>query len=196
MFIVLLGPPGVGKGTQCRRMAAELRVPHISTGDMLRQAIESDTPLGREVAELIALGRLVPDSVVLDIVAERLELPDCHDGCLFDGFPRTLAQAEGLDRLLARQYRPLDLAIELRGDDEALMQRMLRRAKLENRADDTPTTIRERMRIYHRQTEPLVAYYARNYLLRTVDAMGTPDEVFDRISVVLRQQRTSAAYSI
>ncbi|MBM3999427.1 MAG: adenylate kinase [Planctomycetes bacterium] len=189
MRIVFLGPPGVGKGTQCRRLVADLRIPHVSTGDMLRRAIRDRTPVGRLAAERMDAGQLVSDDIVQQLVERRLDSPDCAEGWLFDGFPRTIAQAEFLDRMLASRTTPLDLVLELFGDESILVQRMLRRARVEGRTDDTPETVRARMRVYHSQTEPLVEYYARKNLLARIDAIGTRNEVFERIQESVRRAR-------
>jgi adenylate kinase len=181
MFIVFLGPPGVGKGTQCRRLVAHLQIPHVSTGDMLRAAKRTGSPDSMAAAHKMDTGHLVSDELVLKLVEQRLTQPDCHRGCLFDGFPRTLVQAEALDKLLEKRQTPLDLVLELRGNEQELVRRMLRRAELEHRSDDTPETVANRMRVYDSQTSPLVAYYAQQQRLATIDALGTPDEVFQRI---------------
>ncbi len=186
MFIVFLGPPGVGKGTQCRRLISDLKIPHVSTGDMLRQAIRGGTVAGQNAARNMDAGQLVSDELVLKLVEQRLTEPDCVTGCLFDGFPRTIVQAEVLDEVLARRHTPLDLVLELQGDEQVLIQRMLLRANLENRSDDTPETVRARMRVYHSQTEPLVEYYGRHSILAPIDAMGSPDEVYARIQQALQ----------
>lgn len=189
MFIVFLGPPGVGKGTQSRRLVNELGVPHISTGDMLRRAKAADSPVLAEAVRSMEAGQLVSDEVVLNLVNARLQQPDCSPGALFDGFPRTRVQAEGLDRLLAHRHTPLDLVLELYGDEQELMQRMLRRATVEQRADDQRETIQQRMRVYRQQTEPLVQYYQQRGLLERIDAMGTQDEVFQRIMGAVERHR-------
>lgn len=181
MYIVFLGPPGVGKGTQCRRLVQHLNIPHVSTGDMLRQAKRKGSPLGLSAARRMDAGQLVSDELVLQLVEERLTEHDCERGCLFDGFPRTLIQAEALDRLLHRCNRPLDVVLELRADEQELIQRMARRAEQEQRSDDNTETIQERMRVYRSQTAPLVDYYQRRGVLHSVNAMGTPEEVFERI---------------
>ncbi len=181
MLVVFIGPPGAGKGTQARRLAADLGVPHLSTGDILRHAIERDTPLGRQAASFMNQGRLVPDSVVIDIVGQRIAEPDCAGGCLLDGFPRTIEQARALDELLQGRAASIDIVLELRVDRKELLRRMLSRSQLEGRADDTPETIAQRFEVYGRQTEPLLDFYRDRKVLRSVDGMGTPDEVFARI---------------
>jgi adenylate kinase len=181
MRIVFVGPPGSGKGTQAKRLIERLSIVHLSTGDMLRQARADGTELGNQAAECMDGGGLVPDELVVGIVAERIAQPDCQAGCLFDGFPRTIAQAEALDAELARAGTPLDMVLELKADAEELARRMLQRAEIEGRADDTPETIANRMEVYREQTSPLLDYYRQQGKLVSVDGMGTPDEVFDRI---------------
>lgn len=181
MLIVFIGPPGSGKGTQSRRLVERLRIPHFSTGELLRAAKQQDSPVGQLAARYMDEGKLVPDPIVLGLVGEELAKPAYERGCLFDGFPRTVQQAEALDAALEQRGTPLDLVIELRVDEEEITKRMLERAKHEGRADDNPATIRQRMEVYRRQTAPLLDYYRRTGRLCTVDAMGTPDEVFGRV---------------
>jgi adenylate kinase len=181
MRIVFIGPPGAGKGTQAKRLIEHLSVVHLSTGDMLRQARADGTELGRQAARYMDGGELVPDELVVGIVVERIGQPDCRPGCLFDGFPRTIQQAQALDQELEKRGAPLDMVLELKADEEELARRMLKRAKIEGRADDTPETIANRMQVYKDQTAPLLDYYRQRGKLVEVDGMGTPDEVFDRI---------------
>ncbi len=180
MRIVFVGPPGSGKGTQAKRLIERLSIVHLSTGDMLRQARADGTDLGKKAAECMDGGGLVPDELVVGIVVERIGQADCQAGCLFDGFPRTIAQAEALDAELDNAGTPLDMVLELKADAEELARRMLERAKIEGRADDTPETIAKRMKVYTEQTAPLLDYYQKQGKLVTVDGMGTPNEVFDR----------------
>jgi adenylate kinase len=177
MLIVLIGPPGAGKGTQAALLVERLDIPHLSTGDMLRRAKQRGTELGKQVAQYIDQGLLVPDDVMIRLVGQRLAEPDCRDGCLLDGFPRTIPQAEGLDAELAKQGRQLDLVLELACDPAELTRRLLERAKKEGRADDTPQTIARRQKTYHDQTAPLLDYYRQRGLLRTVNGMQPPQEV-------------------
>jgi adenylate kinase len=177
MRIVFLGPPGAGKGTQAQRLKDYLGVAHLSTGELLRAAGEAGTPLGREALRCMQAGQLVPDEVVIGIVAERLMERDCAAGCLFDGFPRTEPQAQELDEMLAQRDMPIDLVLALLVSEDQLVERLLSRGRM----DDTPETIRERFRQYNELTEPLLDYYRRRGILREIDGEGTPDEVFDRI---------------
>lgn len=177
MRIVFLGPPGVGKGTQAIRVAKELGLVHLSTGDMLRQAAAEKTPVGLQTEAFLSAGKLVPDEVMLDLVRERIEREDCRGGYVLDGFPRTLGQAQSLDEMLARRDTPLSAVVDLRVDVEELVRRMVARG----REDDRPEVIRERLDQYNRQTAPLSDYYRGQGLLHVVDGGGTPDAVFGRI---------------
>jgi len=177
MRIVFIGPPGAGKGTQALRVTERLGVPHLSTGEMLRQACRNGTELGLQAAEHMNAGRLVPNGLVQTLVAERLSLPDCSRGYLLDGFPRTVNQAESLDALLAARGSELDAAIELQVDRNVLMNRLAGRG----RDDDAEQVVRERLRQYDDLTQPLINYYQTRGILRVVDGHGTPDEVFARI---------------
>ena len=178
MRVVFIGPPGSGKGTQSKRLLEYLRIPHLSTGEMLRQAIAHRESEGVVAEHFMSQGKLVPDEVVMRIVEKRLQHSDCRQGCLFDGFPRTLHQAAALDTLLNDAGTPLDFAIELKVDEEELMRRMLYRASVERRPDDTPETIARRLEVYRRQTSPLITYYRDRGKLLSIDAMRPPEEVF------------------
>lgn len=191
MRIVFIGPPGAGKGTQSIRLAEFLGIPHLSTGEMLRQARAQGTSLGKLAAEYVDQGRLAPDPLVMSIVGQRLEQPDCKHGALFDGFPRTLGQAQSLDEYLGARGIPLDIVLELKCDEGELMRRILERSKIEHRPDDTPETLNKRFKVYREQTSPLLAYYRERGILRSVDAMTGPDEVFQRIQAAL-ENRSSA----
>lgn len=181
MRMILLGPPGAGKGTQAQRLVQRLKVPHLSTGEMLRQAIAAGSAVGQTAKRYIDQGQLVPDEVVLDLVTQRLEAPDCSAGCLLDGFPRTVKQAEALDEYFARRGTQLDGAVEMQVDEVELVRRMIARG----RGDDQPAVIRERMATYHRQTKPLVDYYQQRGSLASIDALGTVDEVFNRLTAAV-----------
>lgn len=187
MRLIFLGPPGAGKGTQSERLLRYLKIPHLSTGDMLRAAIAARTAAGARAEEYMSAGQLVPDPIILDMVAQRLEQPDCVSGALFDGFPRTLGQAQALDDQLQQDGRPLDVVLELRVPDEVVLQRLGGRG----RTDDRPEVIAERLRAYWSQTRPLTDYYSQRGLLETIDGLGTPDEVFERIKRVVDMRRGS-----
>jgi adenylate kinase len=177
MRIVFIGPPGAGKGTQSLRLIDRFGIPHLSTGDMLRLAIAQGTSIGKLAERYMDAGRLVPDPVVVQIVGERLAMPDCQHGSLFDGFPRTLGQARSLDDYLEAAGTPLDVAIELKADEDELVGRLLARG----RSDDETETIRQRLRDFRELTAPLVEYYRQRGILRTIEASGTPEEVTERI---------------
>ena len=182
MRIVFIGPPGAGKGTQAERLVARYELAHLSTGDMLRAARDAQTEVGRKADQYMSKGELVPDEIILEIIAERLAEPDCQAGYLLDGFPRTIPQAEALvDRMLAERNTPLDVVLELQVPEEELFQRLAGRG----RADDKPEVIRQRLVAYRQQTEPLLDYYGKAGLLTSVDGLGSVDEIFDRIKAVL-----------
>ncbi len=185
MLVVMLGPPGVGKGTQCGRLVTHLGWQVVSTGAMLRQAIDEGSALGKTAASYMNAGKLVPNQLVIQVVQEELLSRGTGAGWLFDGFPRTIEQAESLRRMLATMGRELDHVILLTADEVELRQRMLQRATIEGRSDDTPETIAERLVTYRQQTRPLIEFYRSRGLLREVDGMGSPDEVFARILAAL-----------
>jgi adenylate kinase len=205
MRLVLLGPPGAGKGTQAERIAARYGIPHLSTGNMLREAVAADTEVGRRAKAIMDAGRLVPDDVMNQLVAERLAQPDAARGFVLDGFPRTLAQAQALDDLLKQRGQRLDAVLELAVDDDALVKRIsgrfacarcgagyhdrFKQPRVEGvcdvcggrefvrREDDKPETVRARLKAYHEQTAPLLPYYRNKGLLITVDGMAEIDDV-------------------
>jgi adenylate kinase len=181
--ILLLGAPGAGKGTQAALLVERLQVPHISTGDMLRAAVAAKTPVGLKAKAVMDSGELVSDEIVIGIAEERLREPDAQKGFVLDGFPRTLAQAEALQGLLAKLGTPLECCLALTVETEAVVQRLLKRAEIEGRADDNEATIRERMRVYEEQTAPLLAFYREQ--LVEVAGMGTVEGVADAIAEAL-----------
>jgi len=183
--LLLLGPPGAGKGTQARTLVERLGVPQISTGDLLRAAVAAGSQVGRLARGYMERGELVPDDVVIGVAEERLAQPDAEKGFILDGFPRTRAQAMALDELLGRLGTPLERCISLVVDPEELVARLLRRGGVEERSDDDEETVRTRMRVYREQTEPLIHYYRDRSLLREIDGMGTVQEIAGRIREAL-----------
>lgn len=189
MRVILIGPPGAGKGTQSIRIAEHLDAEHLSTGEVLRQARERGEPIGIEAGKYLDKGQLVPDAMVVALVSDRLAKNDSDQGYLFDGFPRTLGQAESLDLLLAERGIPLDAVIEFVIPEEELFRRLSDRG----RSDDSEETIRERLRLYTALTAPLVEYYDKRGVLRRIDALGSPDEVFRRVCEALEDVKSQAA---
>ena len=185
MNLILLGPPGAGKGTQGHRLSERYRIPEISTGDILRAAVHKGTPLGREAKSYMDRGALVPDEVMIGIVRERLAQDDTVRGFILDGFPRTVAQAEALMQLSEAQQRPIEHVISIEVPREELLQRLAGRRQLEGRRDDTDEAIHHRLEVYECETAPLIDYYRRQGLLRCIAGVGTIDEIFQRIMVVL-----------
>ncbi|TWU05501.1 adenylate kinase [Stieleria varia] len=181
MRIVFIGPPGSGKGTQCQRLLARYPLAHISTGEMLRNT-PTDTELGLWIAELIALGNLAPDDLVMSIVRRRLEEDDCQSGCLFDGVPRTLTQAKMLDELLAESEEHIDLVLSLQVETHEILRRLTARAVIEGRRDDNTAAIEARLDLFYQRTLPTLDYYRQSGIVREIDGMRDPDEVF--VSIV------------
>jgi adenylate kinase len=181
--LLIVGPPGAGKGTQAAMIARALGIPHISTGEMLRGHVARGTELGRRAKVIMDAGELVPDEIVIAMVKERLAEADAACGFLLDGFPRTAAQAKALDREVGD--RPLEMVISLEVGEDEVVRRLLRRAELEGRSDDTEETVRNRMSVYRAQTEPLIAYYRQQGTLRPVEGAGTIEEIFSRIAAAL-----------
>jgi adenylate kinase len=207
--LIFLGPPAAGKGTQARRLAAEHGIPHISTGDMLRAAVKVGTHLGRKAKRYMDRGKLVPDDVMIGIIRERLQQPDCGLGFILDGFPRTIAQAEALSELLKSIQTPLDYVINMEVPVEEVLRRMSGRLTCQNcgmmynlmldppktpgrcdscggplihRADDRVETVHERLGIYRQSTKPLIEHYRTQSILKTIDGTGTIDEIAKRIA--------------
>jgi adenylate kinase len=187
MRLILLGPPGAGKGTQAQHLVAKYGLVQLSTGDMLRAAVKAGTPLGRQAADIMASGALCPDDVVVAIVEDRIEQPDARKGFILDGFPRTVAQAEALDRMLKRHGIGLEAVIELRVDEAALIRRIENRVAQmtaqgqQLRSDDNPEVLHRRLTAYREQTAPLIAYYQRHGLLRSIDGMRAVEDVAAQI---------------
>ncbi|MGB9822439.1 adenylate kinase [Thermodesulfovibrio sp.] len=214
MRLVFLGAPGAGKGTQAKKLVEKYGIPQISTGDLLRAAVAQGTPLGKEAKAYMDKGELVPDSVVLGMVKERLAQDDCKKGFILDGFPRNVAQAEALDKMLAEMNIPLDLALNLDVPFDDLMKRLTGRrtckscgqmyniyfsppkvdgkcdkcgGELFQRDDDKEETIRKRLEVYRAQTEPLIDYYSKKGILKTVSGTGSIDEIFSSICAILEK---------
>ena len=183
--LIIFGAPGAGKGTQAVRIAASLGIPAISTGDIFRFNIKNETALGLQVKEILASGAYVPDEVTNAIVRDRLGQPDAVGGFLLDGYPRTQAQVVELDDMLAAQSTALDAVLELTVDTDEVVKRLLKRAEIDGRADDTEDVIRHRLKIYDEETAPLAALYRSRGLLRQVDGMGEMDAVTMRLQSVL-----------
>ena len=211
--LVLLGPPGAGKGTQSKRLEQKYRLVQLSTGDMLRSAVASGSELGRQAKQVMEAGRLMPDDIIIAMIAERIDQPDTRDGVILDGFPRTTAQAGALDRMLAERGLKLDLVIEIRVDDAALVERisgrfacakcgagyhdLYQRPKVEGRCDrcgsgefvrrddDNPETVKARLAAYHAQTAPILPYYADRGILRTVAGMAEIEAVAKQIAALI-----------
>jgi adenylate kinase len=213
MILILLGPPGAGKGTQAKELATRRGLVQLSTGDMLRSAVAAGTEVGRKAKPIMEKGLLVPDDIVIGVFAERIEQPDCKTGMILDGFPRTLAQASALDQVLKKKKLKLDAVIELKVDDKALVERISGRfsctkchagyhdsfkptkvpgvcdvcqsTEFERRKDDAPETVRERLTVYYRDTSPLIGYYYCKGNLHTLDGMAPIEEVARAIDGVL-----------
>jgi adenylate kinase len=215
--LILLGPPGAGKGTQAQRLVEDFRLPYVATGEMLRAAVREETPLGREAKKFMNNGDLVPDSVIIGVAVERLQQDDCKDGFILDGFPRTIDQAKALDAELERVGRSLTAALLIDVPDEEVVRRISGRrqcvkneqhiyhvdfdppkhpdvcdqdgARLIQRDDDKPDTVKHRLEVYHEQTEPVIGYYEDQGLLRRFEGTRSPAEVHDHIRATLATLR-------
>jgi adenylate kinase len=188
MNLIFFGPPGAGKGTQAQLLAAGLAIPQVSTGEILRAAIRAGTPLGKQVEPILASGKLVPDGLVIEIVAERLVQKDALSGFILDGFPRTIPQAEALGKALTSQGRKIDHVVSLEVPEAILLQRITSRAasSAEKRSDDTEEVARKRLAAYHAETQPLKAYFQQQNLLRLVDGTQSVDNVAAAIRALLK----------
>jgi adenylate kinase len=181
MWLVFVGPPGAGKGTQAEWLVRHLEIAHLSTGDMFREAVAKGTEIGKSAGRYLSEGKLVPDEIVIEIISQRLNAADCGSGALFDGFPRTVGQAQALDTLLTGRGTPLDLVLELAVDEQALVDRLSARG----RSDDQPDVIRQRLAVYREQTSPVLEHYRRQEILHTIDGNGTIEEVTERLRTVV-----------
>jgi adenylate kinase len=191
--VLLLGVQGSGKGTQAKRIASDYGLAHIATGEILRRAIADGTELGRRVRPILESGELVPDDLMIELIRERLQRPDAETGFILDGFPRTMAQADALDSMLAEIDRPLSVVFELQVPDEVAIERLHRRAVEEGRADDTPEAIAKRIELYHQETKPLVSHYRLAGNLVGIHGIQPENDVFAEIQEVLDQARVAAS---
>ena len=185
MNIILFGPPAAGKGTQAKRLVEQRGMVQLSTGDMLRAAIASGSELGQTVKDVLARGDLVTDEIVIALIKERLPEAEAAGGAIFDGFPRTVAQAEALDAMLAERGSGIDKVIRLKVDDAALISRIAKRFAEQGRADDNPETFKDRLAVYNRQTAPLLPYYEGQGKLVEIDGMGGINEVATALDAAL-----------
>lgn len=186
MRIVFIGPPGAGKGTQAARLSRKLGIPHLSTGELLREAVDANTEIGARAAQYMAAGQLVPDGLAQQILLHRITQSNCGDGFLLDGFPRTRSQAESLDAHLDARDEPLELAVEIQASDAEVIARLSKRG----RQDDRQDVIKKRLQVYAEQTRPLVEYYGQRKILRAVDGVGDPDEVHAKIAAIVQQAQS------
>jgi len=184
MIVILFGPPGAGKGTQAKKLADEYNITKLSTGEMFRYNIKNKTEIGKKVKNILDSGDLVPDQLVVDMVAEELKKPAYKNGYILDGFPRTIEQAEALDILLKKRDENIDSFIMLEVPEEELIKRILSRG--EGRSDDTEEGIKKRLQVYREETAPVKAYYKKRDLVDVVDGVGSIDEIFERLKQVLR----------
>ena len=180
MFLMILGAPGSGKGTQGKLLAEYLRVPEVSTGELLRAAVKQGTPLGVEAKKYMDQGNLVPDNVVLGLIKEILDSKQAERGVMMDGFPRTVAQAQAVDQLLCTKQAKVDRVVLLDVAEEELIKRLLARAAKEGRSDDNLESIKTRLKVYHDQTSPLISYYEKQGVVRRVPGMGSVDDIQKR----------------
>ena len=181
MYLIFIGPPGVGKGTQAKRICDHFSIVHLSTGVILRDEISNNSPVGKSAKTFIDVGQLVPDDVLLKMMSDRLAQNDCNNGYCLDGFPRTITQAKGLERILTNLNQSLDAVVSIVADEEELINRLVLRGSTSGRTDDTPEIIRQRLRVYRRQTEPLIEFYEQQNLIKAVEGVGKITEITERI---------------
>ena len=186
MKLLIMGPPGVGKGTQANRIKDKLQILHLSTGDILRAEVEAKSAIGMDAKLYMDFGKLVPDHILIEIVKERISKDDCENGYLLDGFPRTLPQAEGLEEMMHSIGHDLECALSLTADEDELVDRLVKRGEKSGRSDDTPEVIRNRQKIYWEQTAPLLDFYRGKGILKEVDGSGEIPEITERILDVLK----------
>lgn len=186
-FVVLMGAPGAGKGTQAKKLQAALGLPQVATGDLFRENLKNQTPLGQLARSYMDAGKLVPDEVTVGMVQERLSRPDCAAGAILDGFPRTRAQAAALDDLLAEMNAAIHVVPYIHVNQDVLVERLLKRAEIEGRADDNEETIRTRMRVYQEQTQPLLDYYQELTLLVEINGEQSIEDVFQDLVAVIKE---------
>ena len=186
MKLLIMGPPGVGKGTQANRIKDQLQILHLSTGDILRTEVEAKSAIGMDAKLYMDFGRLVPDHILIKIVKERISKPDCENGYLLDGFPRTLPQAKGLDEMMHSVGHDLECAISLTANKDELLDRLIKRGEEAGRSDDTPEVIRNRQKIYWEQTAPLLDFYHDKGILKEVEGLGEIPEITKLILDVLK----------
>lgn len=197
MILMLLGPPGAGKGTQSQQISEKLGIPQLSTGDMLRAAVKAESPVGLKAKQVMASGGLVSDEIVIGIIADRISEADCSKGFILDGFPRTLAQADALDKLLKSKGRKIDCVIELKVDDGKLVDRIENRARETLaaggtvRADDNAEALKTRLMAYYRETAPIIGYYFAHGLLKSIDGMAPIAEVSQQIDEILNKYQVA-----
>ncbi|HJS44063.1 MAG TPA: adenylate kinase [Gemmatimonadales bacterium] len=185
MFILILGAPGSGKGTQGKLLAERLGLPKITTGDLIRTAMKEGTPLGLEAKKFYDDGKLVPDGIILSMIKEELDRPEASEGAILDGFPRTAAQAELVDKTLAQRGQRLNHILLLDVTEDELVRRMSRRAQVEGRADDTPEAIKTRLQVYQRDTAPLIAHYGQRGIVHRVPGTGSVEQISEEIKRII-----------